>query len=84
MFPNAGYALWSGTSMSAGFVSGGFALLKPFHPDWGEKKLLDRLTVTARRISQVGYHSGLGAGALDLGAALHPELPASDSTHETN
>jgi subtilisin family serine protease len=83
LFPNAGYALWSGTSMSAGFVSGGFAVLKPFHPDWGEKKLLDRITSTARRISQVGFKSGLGAGALDLGAALRAELPDT-TTHETN
>src|SRR5262249_53535353 len=74
LFPTSGYALWSGTSMSAGFVSGGFALPIPLHPDWTEKKLLDRLTATTHRISQVGYHSGLGAGALDLGAALAPEL----------
>ena len=83
LFPSSGYALWSGTSMSAAFVSGGFALLMPFHPDWGEKKLQDRLTATARRISQVGYHSGLGAGALDLGAALAPELVDSQA-HDTN
>lgn len=74
-FPGGAYAIWSGTSMSAPFVSGGFALLVPFHPDWSEKRLQDRLTGTARRISQVGFHSGLGAGALDLGAALRLEMP---------
>lgn len=79
-FPGGGYAIWSGTSMSAPFVAGGFALLIPFHPDWSEKKLQDRLTATARHITQVGFHSGLGAGALDLGAALRAEVPV-DSKH---
>jgi subtilisin family serine protease len=79
-FPGGGWAIWSGTSMSAPFVSGGFALLAPFHPDWTEKRLLDRLTATARRINQSGYQSGLGAGALDLGAAMRAEVPL-DSKH---
>jgi subtilisin family serine protease len=79
-FPGGGWAIWSGTSMSAPFLSGGFALLAPFHPDWSEKRLLDRFTATARHINQSGYQSGLGAGALDLGAAMSAELPV-DGKH---
>ena len=72
--------------MSAPFLSGAFATLIPFHPDWSQKRLQDRLTATARKINQSGFRSGLGAGALDLNAALAPEaLPADRQTnHDTN
>jgi hypothetical protein len=72
--------------MSAPFVSGAFATLIPFHPDWSEKRLLDRLTATARKIDQVAFLDGLGAGALDLSAALSAEALASDrnTIYQTN
>ena len=76
-FTGGGYALWSGTSMAAPFVSGGFALLIPLHPEWSEKRLEDRLRATARTIDL--YQGLLGAGALDLGAALRPDSSSDES-----
>ena len=72
-FVGGGWALWSGTSMAAPFVSGGAALLLSIHPEWTKTLVLDRLGLTARKIDRLNpaYENGaLGAGALDLGAAL--------------
>ncbi len=74
-FPNGGYALWSGTSMSTPIVSGVAALLIALHPTWDSQAVLDRIAVTARPLDDLnpGYHNKLGAGALDAGAALWPD-----------
>jgi subtilisin family serine protease len=71
-YTNGGYALWSGTSMAAPWVSGGAALLVALHPDWPPHKIVDRINTEARSIWKLnnGLRSGLGAGALDLGAAI--------------
>src|SRR5262252_1214660 len=71
-FIDGGYALWSGTSMAAPWVSGGVALVLAVHPDLTGKQAMGRLNGAARNIWRVnsGIRSGLGAGALDLGAAL--------------
>jgi subtilisin family serine protease len=68
-FPGGGYALWSGTSMSAPFVSGGFALLASSHPDWTWKRMQDRLISTARPVLG-GFPGEPYVGVLDLGAAF--------------
>jgi subtilisin family serine protease len=71
-FTGGGYALWSGTSMSAPWVSGGVALVLAEHPDITGRQAVGRLNAAARNIWKMnnGIRSGLGAGALDLGAAL--------------
>jgi subtilisin family serine protease len=69
---DGGYALWSGTSMSAPWVTGGVALVLAAHPDLTGKQAVARLNASARNIWKVnnGFRSGLGSGGLDLGAAL--------------
>jgi subtilisin family serine protease len=71
-FTNGTYALWSGTSMSAPWVSGGVALVLAARPDFTGKQAVGRLNSTARNIWKLnnGVRSGLGSGALDLGTAL--------------
>ena len=74
---NGHTAVWSGTSMSAPFVSGAAALLLSLHPDWGRTQVLDRLAQTARpfgpMVQEASEH--FGAGMLDLAAALAPDGP---------
>jgi subtilisin family serine protease len=69
-FINGGYAQWSGTSMSAPFLAGGAALLLALHPDWSPQLVKQRFATTAHTVDQPIYRNQLGAGALDLGAAL--------------
>ena len=69
------YAVWSGTSMSAPFVSGSAALLLFLHPQWGRQQVLDRLSATSRFLDDLNPEIGgeLGAGGLDAAAALAPD-----------
>ncbi|MBI2865646.1 MAG: S8 family serine peptidase [Chloroflexi bacterium] len=70
---NGGYAWWSGTSMSAAFVSGGVALVKGLHPDWTGDAVVSRLTHAAVNIDQLNYtqyRGKLGAGRIDFYAAV--------------
>jgi subtilisin family serine protease len=69
------YALWSGTSMSAPFVSGTAALLLSVHPSWEKGAVRQRLAESARDLGQRNAQLAgkLGAGALDAGAALEPD-----------
>lgn len=71
-FWNGHTAVWSGTSMSAPFVSAGAALLLAVHPSWGRAQVMARLTRTAHpfdpSIPEATQH--YGAGRLDLAAAL--------------
>lgn len=71
-YRNGGYALWSGTSMAAPWVSGGAALLFSKHHDWSRGQVSDRLETTGRPIWKMNptLRLSLGGGALDLGAAL--------------
>jgi len=71
-YPGDGWRLWSGTSMSAPFVSGAASLLLELHPDWGREEVLRRLGSTARRIAgPPNLVSGrYGRGMLDVAAAL--------------
>jgi subtilisin family serine protease len=69
------YALWSGTSMSAPFVSGTAALLLAIHGEWGLDALRARLSRGARPLDarNPALAGELGVGALDAGGALAPD-----------
>src|SRR5262249_5675792 len=69
------YALWSGTSMSAPFVSGTAALLLVGHPEWQRQQVLERLSATALPLGDLNpeIDGELGAGALNAAAALAPD-----------
>ena len=76
-YPGGGYRLWTGTSMSAPFVTGAAALLAEEHPGWGLVEVEDRLTLTARRLASApagAQTRDYGAGALDVAAALRPDF----------
>jgi subtilisin family serine protease len=69
---NGGYARWSGTSMAAPYVAGTAALLVSLHADWGMKKTLDLLELTARPIAVENplHVDDLGAGEVNPAAAM--------------
>ncbi len=69
------YALWSGTSMAAPFVSGTAGLLRSLHAGWRRPDVTARLAATARNVSAANrtLWPKLGAGALDAGAALEAD-----------
>lgn len=65
---DSAYALWSGTSMAAPWVSGAAALLMAKQPTWSAQRVAARLRDTAAPIA--GQSAGMGSGRLDIGAAL--------------
>ena len=69
------YALWSGTSMAAPFVSSAAALLLAMHASWDRLQVLDRLATSARPLDELNPEIAgeLGAGGLVMGAALAPD-----------
>jgi len=79
---NGHTAVWSGTSMSAPFVSGGAALLLAAHPGWTGAQVLDRLALTATPLPSTLPEAGgnFGAGVLNLAAALAPDPPGDAET----
>lgn len=74
---NGGYAIWSGTSMAAPFVSGAAALLLEIHPNWSRQQILWRLASTADPVLPTIWDQvdRLGAGRINIGAALAPDWP---------
>ena len=74
-YPGGEYRLWSGTSMAAPFVAGTAALLLEKHPSWSEYYVMQRIRENAAPLNSVSdTQSGkLGAGMLDVGAALAPD-----------
>jgi subtilisin family serine protease len=74
-YPGGDYRLWSGTSMSAAFVSGTAALLLADHRPWFASDVLQRLASTASPVLGAGSNLALfGAGVLNAGSALAPDL----------
>lgn len=71
-YPGNRFRLWNGTSMSAPFVTGTVALLAEMHPSWNLTAMMDRIAATARPMAV--YTQDFGAGALDTGAALLPDM----------
>lgn len=69
------YEQRSGTSMAAPEVAGALALLHGARPDLPDTTLRAALLDTARRPASLAGR--VGAGALDVDAALHRVLPAS-------
>lgn len=74
-YPGGQYRIWSGTSMSAAFVSGTCALLLADHRPWFPNDVAVRLRQTTWPVLGAGTNVVLfGAGALNAGAALAPDL----------
>ena len=63
--------------MASPFVAGGAALLLQLHPGWRAAQVFDRLAATARPLQGVfpQMQDRLGAGMIDLAAAVAPERP---------
>lgn len=64
----SGYAVYSGTSLSAPLVSGVAALVKAQHPEWSGEQIAERLAQTAKKFPP-GV-TGMGSGLVDAAAAL--------------
>lgn len=81
---NGGYATWSGTSMAAPFVTGAAALLKEIHPNWTQEQILARLAASADPILPINWEQvgELGAGRINIGAALAPDWPGQSNDVE--
>ena len=69
----SGYESRSGTSMAAPYVAGALALLSAARPDLPQAALRSALLASAPTRS--GLAGQLGAGGLDVGAAMHAVLP---------
>lgn len=69
------YGSKSGTSMATPIVSGLAALVWSQHPDWSNRQVMDRIISTAVNIDALnpGFAGQLGAGRVDLFAALNTE-----------
>ncbi len=67
-FPGGGYRLWSGTSMSAPFVSGTAAIVKGLRPEWTRIEVLSLLRSGAHPLSgmSTAQFGQFGSGAIDL------------------
>ena len=65
-----GFALSSGTSMAAPFVSGVAALVLQQHPTWTPAQVRDRLESTAEDTGPLGIDPRSGHGAVDPAAAV--------------
>ena len=81
-YPGGQYRLWSGTSMSAPFVSGTAALLIGLHTDWGLTPVMKRMALYTRPMTGIkSVQAGrLGSGVLDARGALDDDRPAADMT----
>ncbi|MHB0802187.1 S8 family serine peptidase [Bacillus thuringiensis] len=73
-----GYALMTGTSMSAPYVAGAAALLKQAHPDWSPYEIRAALTGTTQLIKDM--HGQIvspllqGSGKINIEKALKAEI----------
>ena len=80
-YPGARYALWSGTSMAAPFISGTAALLVSLHPTWNLSAVMGRLSGSASPLASltIAQAGRLGSGVLNVRYALDDDRPAPDS-----
>lgn len=73
-----GYAIMSGTSMAAPYVTGAAALLKQEHPDWTPYEIRAALTSTTtlltERSGQVTTPLAQGSGQINIEKALRAEI----------
>lgn len=65
-----GYAAFSGTSMSAPFVSGLAALLMAQHPDWTAAQVAERIMATTDDLGPPGRDDYYGTGLINAARAL--------------
>ncbi|MED1304015.1 hypothetical protein BK704_35415 [[Bacillus thuringiensis] serovar konkukian] len=73
-----GYAIMSGTSMAAPYVTGAAALLKQAHPDWSSYEIRAALTSTTKLVTdrqgKVTTPLAQGSGQINVEKALKAEL----------
>ncbi|MDB4029387.1 S8 family serine peptidase [Gammaproteobacteria bacterium] len=70
---NSCFAVTSGTSFAAPFVSGGLAVIADyFEGQLGSKEIVDRLFATANKKGDYSDKAIYGQGLMDLGAATAP------------
>ncbi len=73
-YNNGGYAIMSGTSMSAPMVSGAAAVLASLFPNLTGAEMVSLLKTTARDVGAVGADSVFGYGIIDLDRATLPQI----------
>jgi flagellin-like hook-associated protein FlgL len=73
-YNNGGYAIMSGTSMSAPMVSGAAAVLSSLFPNLTGQEVVNLLKTTARDVGAVGADSVFGYGIIDLRRATLPQV----------
>lgn len=90
--PGGAYGSWQGTSMATPHVAGAAALLCQLHPDWTPQQIKAALMGTATEITvrepdgsgglvdRLGRPLEIGAGRIDLAAALSPAALASPAS----
>jgi type VII secretion-associated serine protease mycosin len=75
-YPGADYKIWSGTSGAAPIVSGLVALVRAHYPELDANNVINRVIVTATRMTDEPYSNQFGYGLIDPGKALTAEVPA--------
>mgnify|MGYP001191699692 FL=1 len=70
--PGGELASYNGTSMATPHVAGAAALLKQAHPDWTPMEIKAALMGTAKDPKSDPLPLEVGAGVIDVGAALKP------------
>lgn len=73
-YNNGGYALMSGTSMSAPMVAGAAAVLSSLFPNLTGAEVVSLLKTTARDVGAVGADRVFGYGIIDLERASLPQI----------
>jgi len=66
------YSMVSGTSAAAALVSGGAALIKNYHRDWSNKKIIDAILQNTSAFKNP--LNGMGAGRLNITKALDIQM----------
>jgi len=72
---NGGYAVASGTSMAAPFVSGAAADIWSAHPAWTRQQVTQVIEKGAKDLGPIGRDVSYGYGRIDVGMALKESDP---------